>query len=881
MAKTQAPFQRLALTAGMAACAAFIAHSNNAIAQGNSLDGLHYWAVENLDADAVEQRGTSGGNGFIFNNLILAPRTEYRFWVLRAESLEVGYVTARTGRPGRRLTIPPVVITPANIYDTDGDGLPDIGEFILGTNAQNADTDADGVADGAEVRQGTDPLDGIAVRTGLIASVDTPGTAVDVCARDEVVVVADSQSGISVFNAFNGMDPRAIAQVDTSNAMRVACGSGRVAVAEGTSGLSIVDISDPASASVTNTISSAMLGGDVNAVAITGRIAYAGLKSNQVVSVDVVTGTILERVAVDEPVVDLFTGSMVLYVLTRTKLNTVLLEQPVLEVVSTVTSPTVSTAHTRVFAAEGVAYTVHGKGYNTIDVSNPRSIALITASNTTMFGWKHLVLNGSGLGVVATSPNFAFDGPHNISTYDVSNPSLTDVPRAEFPTPGVARAVAISNGLAYVADHNNGLQVVNYLAFDTNSVPPTISLGGSIDFSAVPTQVEEGKLVGLTAAVSDDVQVRSVEFYVDGEKIATDVNYPFEAHFTAPLLANQPSIAIRAVAFDTGGNSAATQERRVDLVPDSTAPFIFRVLPQQGAIVGLIPSIAVFVNEPLATESLTPANFVLLEAGPDGVRGTEDDAPVNTGTIEFQEDALAVFRSFEPPLSAGKYRATMTDAITDLAKNGISPAFSWDFEIFDAGVDTDSDGVPDSLESALGLDPNNADSDNDGTLDGQEDFDNDGLVNAAEVILNRDPQNPDTNGNQILDGDEDVDQDGLTDGQEVALGTNPSVRDTDGDGFLDGDEVANGSDPNDAKNTPIRFATSTTGVLNLSAVFTDSVGVASTLNLDASGIDLTVGATSVRNNASPGAINGVAESWDLKNGVAHSIPMFTAENTAP
>ena len=41
-----------------------------------------------------------------------------------------------------------------------------------------------------------------------------------------------------------------------------------------------------------------------------------------------------------------------------------------------------------------------------------------------------------------------------------------------FITPGNAGSIAIYNGLAYVADGRNGLQVVNYKAFDINGIVP-------------------------------------------------------------------------------------------------------------------------------------------------------------------------------------------------------------------------------------------------------------------------------------------------------------------------------------------------------------------------------------------------------------------------
>ena len=45
----------------------------------------------------------------------------------------------------------------ALIPDTDGDGLDDEMESLLGTNFRNPDTDGDGVSDGVEVQRGEDP----------------------------------------------------------------------------------------------------------------------------------------------------------------------------------------------------------------------------------------------------------------------------------------------------------------------------------------------------------------------------------------------------------------------------------------------------------------------------------------------------------------------------------------------------------------------------------------------------------------------------------------------------------------------------------------------------------------------------------------------------
>ena len=113
----------------------------------------------------------------------------------------------RTPASGRSFNIPEIRLHTAVSLDFDGDGLGNLGEFVLGTDLFAPDTDGDGVPDGAEVRQGTDPLDGLSAATGIIASAPTVGPALDLAAFNNLVVVAEGAGGVGVFNVFNGMSP--------------------------------------------------------------------------------------------------------------------------------------------------------------------------------------------------------------------------------------------------------------------------------------------------------------------------------------------------------------------------------------------------------------------------------------------------------------------------------------------------------------------------------------------------------------------------------------------------------------------------------------------------------------------------------------------------
>ena len=106
--------------------------------------------------------------------------------------------------------------------------------------------------------------------------------------------------------------------------------------------------------------------------------------------------------------------------------------------------------------------------------------------------------------------------------------------------------------------------------------------------------------------------------------------------------------------------------------------------------------------------------------------------------------------------------------------------------------DTDNDGLSNYIEIYVtGTEPTLADSDEDSTLDSDEDFDEDGLTNKQEIDLGTDPSKADTDNDGLDDFTEvnsystdpinhDSDGDTLSDGDEILLGLNPLVQKTDG-----------------------------------------------------------------------------------------------------
>jgi hypothetical protein len=120
--------------------------------------------------------------------------------------------------------------------------------------------------------------------------------------------------------------------------------------------------------------------------------------------------------------------------------------------------------------------------------------------------------------------------------------------------------------------------------------------------------------------------------------------------------------------------------------------------------------------------------------------------------------------------------------------------------------DSDGDGIPDDIELAEGLNPNNP-------VDALEDADRDGLSNVNEFDRGTQIRDPDTDGDSISDGEE------ATAGADGFI-TNPLLADSDGDGVRDALEIATGSNPLDPASVDLAEALSRIEITPASFVLT-------------------------------------------------------------
>lgn len=701
------------------------------IATSAFLNSHLYFMIEDEFSHSIIQRGHNDFIPFSSMTFRIPSDSMIRVRIFDPMTGRIGAVTYFSPAPGFRIAKKAMTLLSQSVQDDDQDNLSNDAEAIIGTNSNDSDTDGDGIPDGVEVQQSTNPLDGRPVATGVIAAVNTPGDAVDIAVDSGVAVVADSAAGVAIFNAINSLNPTRAAQITTpAPATKVAC-TGNSVIAGCGSTLVIIDISNLSSVFIRNNVP---LGSQINTLAADGGIGYAGLADGNVVVVDLGTGLVLNKFTVGAAVEDISLAGDEVYVLAGT-LRIYRAQTDSYQLLGSATVagsiPPLESGRC-LFVGGGFAYIGTFTGYRVYAVTNPAAPVLVGSPPTTQLAAHSIAVNGSGLMVSVTS--FSGTGSLDVSLYDSSAPG--DVTRflTSFGVPGVPRAVAVNNGLAYVATQD-GLKIVNYRAYDALHVAPNIELKGNFAQSS-PTNgvIEEGQPVRLTATCSDDVQVRNVDFYINGQLANTDVAFPFEYRFIAPVRSGGiTNFAVRAKATDTGGNTNWSATINVAITPDITPPRFSRQYPTTNAVAD-VTNVAVFVffSEPINTNTLTATNFSVMWAGPDSKLNTGDDALVTTATLSARQTLNAAVVSFAGTPSNGLYRATISTNVADMAGNRPTNSITWTFWLLRGGAsgDADSDGLTNTLEIAASFNPINGDTDVDGWDDGVE------FVEGAGYVTN-------------------------------------------------------------------------------------------------------------------------------------------------
>ena len=800
-------------------------HDERGSAGSQPFRGLFYYVIQDLTADRIVARGTQVTGGDIHQGQLLPARHRFREGILHASTLKFGFSEFVTPDAGQSFEFPRTTFQDASelLPDADRDGLADVVEFIVGSDPAKADSDNDGISDGAEVRAGESPVAPTENRLGVVAAADTPGNAIDVAAAEGRIAVADDGGGLAVFQANPPGNPILLRRFTTNGAVRsVSISEGRI-LATTTDGLLVVGLRTaelPGSAVFINAPGARCATGS-------GDTAFVGTGDGRILRVDLVARSVVGSLSIGSRVDDLAERNGIIYAAVGG--STLRTFRVLPEAITPLASAPLSfgladgfTGRHRVSLGVDEAFVTSYPGFDRFSVSNPASITRIgNARDVRPNSFKQIIPTGSGLGVAVSGVVPRDDGTHDVWLYDLSAPEITTNLVAVLTTPGIAQAVALYNGLAYVADGSSGLQVVNYLEADRAGLAPTISLQTSFPLTTATNGIAEaGASATVVALVTDDVAVRAVRFFVNGELVSTDGNFPFEHRFNMPNSASE-TVTVQAIALDGGGNAGTSALIEVEIVPDATPPLFVRGFPRAGELIPEFISATATFSESIELATINDQNVKLRFAGVNGTFGNADDVVIEGTEFAYDQETFTLRVRSSSRLGFGLYRLEISTGLRDFAGIPLENAASIEFRVVDLLTDADGDGLSNDLELLIGLDPAQPDTNGNGTPDGREDNDRDGLANMDEARFGFNPLFLDTDGNGVSDGEEDQDGDTLSVRRELEAGTNPLLPDTDGDGWPDEGELTGGSNPLLATSQPFLpvIGLPTTEVIAPRAVF--------------------------------------------------------------
>ena len=559
---------------------------------------------ENASPPIAAQRIRVGKGGAF--DAIVRPNSVYEVWVLEPNSLKLGGLMLVSPRNGGSRTISPIPICPDQDMDSDDDSLSDRGERIVGTDPQNPDTDHDQFPDGQEILNGTDPNGGNPVFTGILASAESSsdGFSDKIITENGLAFLGNGLDGVDCFDIESGIQPLLLSSVKTSGKVKgLSYEHPILAVAEAHNGVSLIDFSDPASPVLLKTHQTSYA---ANCVALSGGILFIGMHNGEVISIDTQQGYEIDRISFKEEdkyrsVDDIFFYNGRLYILVdapdyrtwgsyRSFFYSTGTKNGLFE--KTDTPPDGQVQHNlfgyrpykagrRFFIADDYAYISYIEGFNYI----PSLLQSVDPSNndTASIGWRRFIGNGSGLALsveAATSGN-----PGNLSIYTVKEDGSFLNPggylenfETTLSTPGDARDVAVYNGLAYVADGFSGLQVVSYRSYEIGNTPPELEVRANDSLGLV----EEGTTFFVRAITYDDIQVKNVEFFINGERVKVDGGYPFTLSYEVPLLSSgESNFTLEVIAHDTGGNFSSSGSVTYQIAEDVTPPRVLTIALRQ------------------------------------------------------------------------------------------------------------------------------------------------------------------------------------------------------------------------------------------------------------------------------------------------------------
>jgi hypothetical protein len=644
------------------------------------------YAIVDQESGFVRRgRLSTGGQ---FPSMILPPSKRFLVMYYHAESARSGAAVFQSAPNGFRTRIPAAPLGVAPGIDTDGDGLSDRVEFVLGTSSQKKDSDGDGVPDRAEVEVGTNPLDGQPLEFGVVVTRETGGSASRVAVVEDLALVAKGNRGMEIYQVNEPLNPVLLSQfpADASSSITEVVATAGHAIVTTNGGVRILRLGDGRSPIDAGGVPT---GVTPVTLAVFGKRAYA---PGKVGNADTIAVIGFERVQLlgqvnlpgsVGPIIQLAVVGDKLWALTwvsatRTAtLHGFRVAGDTLERLSSTGLgtyvPTAGRNGPELAVTATRAYVGSSRGFAIIDLTNPAAPMTLVPTGATTLVQRGMTLAGP-------SHLLTGIGAANLSVYGVGSDQNTNL-LLSFATGGSLQGIRTHRGYALLAQDFRSLLAAHFLTPDSGINPPNVGIQPWV--SHPPDQQESGELFSVTAAARDDVLVRDVEFYVDDALVARSGGFPFQVAIRAPArTVDRTRFVLRAKATDTGGNSGWSEPITIRLLEDTTAPRVLRVSPLPGALVtrGSLRQLEAEFDSEISVSSLSQ-HWRLSEAGVDGLLGTADDASVSGASVQWNGGRSTAQLDFGRALPSGRYRATLEAALADPAGNPLGTGMTWDFTI--------------------------------------------------------------------------------------------------------------------------------------------------------------------------------------------------------